>query len=78
MLKNAIRAKVKDRRAIDLLFTIIDSHAPGLPIGNYISPLFANFPSYRLMTTGQKKYSAFVATSDILMMWWRLIQTRQN
>lgn len=43
MLKNAIRAKVKDRRAINLLFTIIDSHSPGLPIGNYISPLFANF-----------------------------------
>ncbi len=42
-LKAAILAKIKDRRAIDLLFVIIDSHSPGLPIGNYISPLFANF-----------------------------------
>ena len=43
VLKSAIRAKIKDRRAIDLCFHIIDSHSPGLPIGNYISPLFANF-----------------------------------
>lgn len=43
ILKDAIRDKIKDRRAIDLCFHIIDSHPTGLPIGNYISPMFANF-----------------------------------
>lgn len=43
ILKEALHAKIKDRRALELCFHIIDSHSPGLPIGNYISPLFANF-----------------------------------
>ena len=43
VLKDALRRKIKDRRCLNLLFGIIDSHFPGLPIGNYISPMFANF-----------------------------------
>jgi len=44
-LKLALTRKVKDRRALDLLFGIIDS-APegvGLPIGTFVSPILSNF-----------------------------------
>ena len=43
VLKRRIRRKIKDPDALWLADTIIDSHAPGLPIGNYLSQLFANF-----------------------------------
>jgi len=42
-LKGRLRRKVKDPEALWLADTIIDSHSPGLPIGNYLSQLFANF-----------------------------------
>ena len=38
----AILAVLKDQRAIRLLFRIIRSHDKGIPIGNALSPLFAN------------------------------------
>jgi retron-type reverse transcriptase len=43
VLKQRIRRKIKDPEALWLGDTIIDSHSPGLPIGNYLSQLFANF-----------------------------------
>lgn len=41
ILKAIIRRKIKDRRLLQLLDSIIDS-APGIPIGNYLSQYFAN------------------------------------
>lgn len=45
ILKEMLIAKIKDRRMLDLLFVIIDSYpgGVGLPIGNLMSPVFANF-----------------------------------
>lgn len=41
ILKNIIRKKIKDKRLLMLLDSIIDS-ADGVPIGNYLSQFFAN------------------------------------
>ena len=41
-LRSAILSVLKDARAIRLLFRIIESHVQGIPIGNALSPLFAN------------------------------------
>lgn len=41
-LIKAVWHKVKDSRAARLLVRIIESHNPGIPIGNALSPLFAN------------------------------------
>lgn len=40
-LKAALRRKIKDVRALEILYAIIDSHPDGIPIGNYTSPWFA-------------------------------------
>ena len=42
VLKDQLRQKIKDKRALALLFEIIDS-TDGLPIGNYTSQTLANF-----------------------------------
>ena len=43
VLKRVLARKVKDPRALRLLFTgVIDTFGEGIPIGNYLSPLFAN------------------------------------
>lgn len=44
-LKLAVLHKVKDRRAIALLFSIIDAvpGGVGIPIGTFVSPILANF-----------------------------------
>lgn len=42
-LKEKLRRKFKDKKALDILFIVIDSHKQGLPIGNYTSPWFAEF-----------------------------------
>jgi len=45
LLKKALARKIKDKRALALLYNIIDN-CPlkvGLPIGNLLSPIFANF-----------------------------------
>lgn len=41
ILKKVVRKKIKDKRLLDLLDSIIDS-ANGVPIGNYLSQFFAN------------------------------------
>lgn len=43
VLKAKFREKIKDEEALRLIDTIIDSHAEGLPIGNYTSQWWANF-----------------------------------
>lgn len=40
-LKLCFERKIKDRRALDIIYTVIDSFPGGLPIGNYTSPWFA-------------------------------------
>lgn len=41
-LRKAIESTIKDSAAVRLLLSIVESHAPGIPIGNALSPLFAN------------------------------------
>lgn len=43
ILKQKFREKIKDPEALWLIDSIIDSHAEGLPIGNYTSQWWANF-----------------------------------
>lgn len=43
VLKAKLKRKIKDRRMIKLLFSIIDSCPAGLPLGFYTSQWFANF-----------------------------------
>lgn len=42
-LKARLRQKIKDEKALALIGKVIDSHSPGLPIGNYTSPWLAEF-----------------------------------
>ncbi len=42
-LKARLREKIKDEKALQILDKVIDSHSPGIPIGNYTSPWFAEF-----------------------------------
>ncbi|MDD2646839.1 MAG: reverse transcriptase/maturase family protein [Patescibacteria group bacterium] len=42
ILFNLIQKKIRDKFVLNLIKIIIDSHAPGLPIGNLTSQLFAN------------------------------------
>lgn len=40
-LKERLRQKIKDEKALAIIFAVIDSHEQGLPIGNYTSPWLA-------------------------------------
>lgn len=40
-LKHRLREKIKDEKALGIIDKVIDSHFPGLPIGNYTSPWLA-------------------------------------
>lgn len=42
-LKARLREKFKDEKALEIIDKVIDSHSPGLPIGNYTSPWLAEF-----------------------------------
>lgn len=42
-LKNRLREKIKDEKALQIIFKVIESHSPGIPIGNYTSPWFAEY-----------------------------------
>lgn len=42
-LKARLREKIKDEKALRIVDKVIDSHYPGLPIGNYTSPWLAEF-----------------------------------
>ena len=43
LLKARLRTKIKDEKALAIIGEVIDSHSPGLPIGNYTSPWLAEF-----------------------------------
>lgn len=40
-LKARLREKIKDEKALQIIYKVIDSHPQGLPIGNYTSPWLA-------------------------------------
>lgn len=40
-LKERLRQKIKDEKALAIIFAVIDSHEQGIPIGNYTSPWLA-------------------------------------
>ena len=42
-LMNAVKHKVKDKRAVAVIKKVVDSHDKGLPIGNYTSPWLAEW-----------------------------------
>jgi len=42
ILFNLVKKKIRDQEILNLIKTIIDSHSPGVPIGNLTSQLFAN------------------------------------
>lgn len=42
-LKARLREKIKDEKALGIIDKVIDSHSPGIPIGNYTSPWLAEF-----------------------------------
>lgn len=65
LLKEMLRCKIKDVRMLYLLYAIIDSYPGkiGLPIGNLMSPIFANF------------YLSFI---DQLAKKWGLMYYRYN
>ena len=42
-LKARLREKIKDEKALQIIGKVIDSHSPGIPIGNYTSPWLAEF-----------------------------------
>ena len=48
ILKDILRTKISCPRMLELLFTIIDSHAEGIPLGNLTSQLFANIYLHEL------------------------------
>lgn len=70
ILKEKLRHKIKDKRVLNLFYIIIDSHFPGLPIGNYLSQLLANFylTSYDrfVKDSGFKHYSRYC--DDIVVL----------
>lgn len=43
LLKGMLSSKLKDPVIVKLLHTLVDSHPHGLPIGNFLSQLLANF-----------------------------------
>lgn len=43
ILKSMLRRIIKCKPTLDLLDEIIDSHSPGLPIGNYLSQYLSNY-----------------------------------
>lgn len=40
-LKESLRTKIKDKKALQIINKVIDSYEDGIPIGNYTSPWFA-------------------------------------
>jgi hypothetical protein len=43
VLKKMLKRKIRDWRALELIYKVIDSCEKGLPLGNYTSQWFANF-----------------------------------
>ena len=70
-LKERLREKIKDEKALQILFKVIDSHSPGIPIGNYTSPWFAEFflqplDNFIKQTLGVKHYIRYA--DDLVMI----------
>lgn len=69
-LKQMIAWKIKDPRVLDIFNKIIDSHSPGLPIGNYLSQLLANyylsFYDHYIKSRGIRHYARYC--DDIVIL----------
>lgn len=69
-LKQMIAWKIKDPRVLDVFNKIIDSHSPGLPIGNYLSQLLANyylsFYDHYVKSQGYRHYARYC--DDIVIL----------
>ena len=55
-LVDAIVSAIKETKTIRLLVRIVDSHTPGIPIGNPVSPLFANLMLSEFDHTVKEKF----------------------
>lgn len=73
VMKQMFRWKIKDARVLNVLDAIVDSHYPGLPIGNFLSQLFANyylsFYDHEIKSRGVRFYARYcddivIASSD--------------
>lgn len=58
VIKNALAKKIRDKKALNLMFTIIDNCENGLPLGNYTSQWFANFLLQELDHLIKEKFKA--------------------
>jgi len=69
-LKVFLRKKFKDRKLLSLLDGIIDSNLKGIPIGNYLSQIFANFylTYFDHWLKEAKKVSVFRYMDDIVIL----------
>lgn len=69
-LKARLREKIKDEKALRIIDMVIDSHNPGLPIGNYTSPWLAELFLQPLDNLIKQKHKIrhYVRYADDLVM----------
>lgn len=69
-LKARLREKIKDEKALRIIDKVIDSHEPGLPIGNYTSPWLAELFLQPLDNLIKQKHKIrhYVRYADDLVM----------
>lgn len=69
-LKARLREKIKDEKALRIIDKVIDSHKPGLPIGNYTSPWLAELFLQPLDNLIKQKHKIrhYVRYADDLVM----------
>lgn len=69
-LKARLREKIKDEKALRIIDMVIDSHKPGLPIGNYTSPWLAELFLQPLDNLIKQKHKIrhYVRYADDLVM----------
>ena len=66
MLKDCLCRKIKDKKALKILYAVIDSYPVGLPIGNYTSPWLAEMYLQRfdMMVKQKLKVKHYVRYAD--------------
>jgi len=70
-LKARLREVIKDEKALAIMYCVIDSHKPGIPIGNFTSPWFAELylqpVDYFIKQTMKVKYYIRYADDMVLI-----------
>ena len=70
-LKARLREVIKDEKALAIMYCVIDSHKPGIPIGNFTSPWFAELylqpVDYFIKQTMRVKYYIRYADDMVLI-----------